>query len=52
MVSTLIERVAARGDEPAITDEFGTLTWRDVNERQNRLIDGLRGLGRDLRRIG
>ena len=45
MVATLVERVAERGDEMAITDEFGSWTWREFNERQNRVIDGLRGLG-------
>ncbi|NQY58032.1 MAG: AMP-binding protein [Ilumatobacteraceae bacterium] len=45
MVSTLLERVAARGDELAIADEVGDLTWGEFNERENRLIDGLRGLG-------
>ena len=45
MVKLLLERVEGRGDEPAIVDEFTELTWREVNERQNRLVDGLRGLG-------
>ncbi len=45
MVSTLLERVAARGDELAIADEVGDLTWREFNERENRLIAGMRGLG-------
>ncbi len=45
MVTTLLQRVEERGDELAIADEFGEWTWRQFNERENRLIDGLRGLG-------
>jgi long-chain acyl-CoA synthetase len=45
MVAGLNERVAARGDELAIADEFRELTWREFDTRQNQLIHGLRGLG-------
>lgn len=45
MVTTLIERVASRGGELAIADEFGDFTWAEFNDRVNRLVDGLRGLG-------
>ena len=48
MVQLLLERVADRGDEIAIADEFTEFTWRECNERQNRLLDGLRGLGLGL----
>jgi long-chain acyl-CoA synthetase len=48
MVAGLSERVAARGDELAIADEFRELTWREFDIRQNRLIHGLRGLGLDV----
>ena len=45
MVAGLSERVAARGDDLAVADEFRELTWREFNTRQNQLIDGLRALG-------
>jgi len=45
MVATLAERVALRGDEIALIDEFGRFTWREFDERQNRLLHALRGLG-------
>ena len=45
MVAGLNERVAARGDELAIADEFRELTWREFDTRQNQLVHGLRGLG-------
>jgi long-chain acyl-CoA synthetase len=48
MVVTLQQRVADRGDELAIADEFGEWTWREYNERANRLANGLRGLGLGL----
>ncbi len=34
-----------RGDDWAIDDEVGRATWAEANERSNRLINGLRGLG-------
>ena len=34
-----------RPDEVALADETGAWTWREVDERVNRLIHGLRGLG-------
>jgi long-chain acyl-CoA synthetase len=37
--------VSKKGDEVALTDEGGSFTWKEVNERVNRLIHGLRGLG-------
>ncbi|GGV08872.1 acyl-CoA synthetase [Actinomadura cremea] len=34
-----------RPDEPALTDERGSTSWRDLNERTDRLTDALRNLG-------
>src|SRR5947209_17739603 len=34
-----------KGDETAVTDELGSYTWNELNERVNRLINGLRTLG-------
>jgi long-chain acyl-CoA synthetase len=34
-----------KGDEVAIADETGSFNWKQVNERVNRLIHGLRSLG-------
>ena len=48
MVTGVQERLAERGDDLAIVDEFGQWTWRQFNERVNRLLDGLRGLGLGL----
>jgi long-chain acyl-CoA synthetase len=45
MVAGMQDRLARRGDELAIVDEFGSWTWREHNERVNRLMHGLRGLG-------
>ncbi len=33
---------AERGDELALVDEFGATTWAEVDERVNRLVNGLR----------
>jgi len=48
MVAGMQDRLAERGEELAIADEFGSWTWREHNERVNRLIHGLRGLGLGL----
>jgi long-chain acyl-CoA synthetase len=48
MVATLQERVTARGGELALADEFGSWTWAEYDERVNRLVHGLRGLGLGL----
>lgn len=45
MTKVLSERANRRGDEVALTDEFAELTWAELNERQNRLIHGIRDLG-------
>jgi long-chain acyl-CoA synthetase len=37
--------VAARGDDVALVDERGETTWAQLDERTNRLIDGLRRAG-------
>jgi long-chain acyl-CoA synthetase len=38
----ILERKA---DEIAVTDELGSYTWSELNDRVNRLINGLRSLG-------
>ena len=48
MVAGLEQRVAERGGDLAIADEFGRWTWSEHNERVNRLIHGLRGFGLGL----
>lgn len=48
MVAGMQQRLDDRGDDLAIVDEFGEWTWRQYNERVNRLIHGLRGLGLQL----
>jgi long-chain acyl-CoA synthetase len=48
VVAGLLDRVAARGDDLAIADEFESYTWREFNVRQNQLVHGLRGLGLGL----
>ncbi len=37
--------IEQRGDEIALSDETGSWTWIETNERTNRLIHGLRSLG-------
>lgn len=37
--------LAERGDDLALADESGSFTFREVDERVNRLIHALRGLG-------
>jgi len=41
----LVELAAADPDGPAIIDEFGTVTRTELNERVNRLVNGLRNAG-------
>jgi long-chain acyl-CoA synthetase len=48
VVAGLLDRVAVRGDDLAIADEFESYTWREFNVRQNQLVHGLRGLGLGL----
>jgi long-chain acyl-CoA synthetase len=34
-----------RGSEAALIDESRSVTWADLNDRVNRLVNGLRNLG-------
>jgi len=36
---------ASKGDEPAIIDDDGSVTWREFDDRSNRLLNGLRARG-------
>jgi long-chain acyl-CoA synthetase len=45
-VPTLTEGFAAeRAGEPALTDELGSTSWAELDERVNRLVNGLRERG-------
>jgi long-chain acyl-CoA synthetase len=45
MAELLRPHAEARPGEPAVTDERGHVTWRELNERTDRLAGALRGLG-------
>ncbi|GLZ08689.1 acyl-CoA synthetase [Actinomadura sp. NBRC 104412] len=45
MAELLRPHAEARPDEPAITDERGATSWRELNARTDRLAGALRGLG-------
>jgi long-chain acyl-CoA synthetase len=45
MAEIVNEIARRRGTEPALTDEFGVTSWRDLDERVNRLVHALRGAG-------
>jgi long-chain acyl-CoA synthetase len=45
MAELLRPFVRAHPDEPAVTDERGTATWREFDARVDRLAGALRGLG-------
>ena len=45
MTVGLREFAELKGDEWSIDDGVGRITWAEENERTNRLINGLRGLG-------
>jgi long-chain acyl-CoA synthetase len=45
MAEMLRPYVQARPDEPAVTDERGSLTWSEFNARVDRLAGALRGAG-------
>ncbi|MCW2861855.1 MAG: putative fatty-acid--CoA ligase [Actinoallomurus sp.] len=45
MADLLRPYVEARPDEPAVTDERGTTTWREFDARVDRLAGALRGAG-------
>ena len=34
-----------RGDDWALDDDLGRVSWTESNDRTNRLLTGLRGLG-------
>lgn len=39
------EQATARGDDLALVDEVRSVTWRELDERVNRLVNGLRSRG-------
>ncbi|TMR01072.1 hypothetical protein ETD83_15575 [Actinomadura soli] len=45
MAVLLRPHAEARPGEPALTDERGSTTWRDLDARTDRLANALRGLG-------
>ena len=45
MTAIIGEIVQQRGDEPAVIDERGTTTWRQLDERVTRLVHALRDRG-------
>ncbi|WP_433472896.1 AMP-binding protein [Spirillospora sp. CA-142024] len=45
MAVLLTPHAEARPDEPAITDERGSTSWRELDARTGRLANALRGLG-------
>jgi long-chain acyl-CoA synthetase len=45
MARMLRPYVQARPDEPALTDERGSMTWRELDARVDRLAGALRGAG-------
>ncbi|WP_067811200.1 AMP-binding protein [Actinomadura kijaniata] len=45
MAELLRSHAESRPDEPALTDEHGVTTWRDLDARTDRLANALRGLG-------
>ena len=47
MAELIAPFAAERGDAPALIDEFGVTTWSQFDDRTNRLVNGLRGLGLD-----
>ncbi len=45
MAEIFLPYVASRPDDPALVDEAGVTTWRELNERANRLIHAVRAAG-------
>jgi long-chain acyl-CoA synthetase len=45
MAELLLPHAESAPDAPALTDEWGTTTWAELNERVNRLVGALRSLG-------
>ena len=45
-MAELIAKIAeTKGDRPALIDEYGTTTWAELDDRVNRAVEALRGLG-------
>ena len=45
-MAELIAKIAEnKGDQPALVDEYGTTTWSELDDRVNRAVEALRGLG-------
>lgn len=45
MAEMIAPYAKSKGSEHALVDEFGTRTWAELDDRTNRLINGLRALG-------
>ena len=45
MTEALAPIVGRKADEPALVDERGTTTWRELDQRSNRLVHALRAAG-------
>jgi long-chain acyl-CoA synthetase len=45
MAELLAPHAARRGDAPALVDDFGSTSWRELDLRVDRLIHALRGAG-------
>jgi long-chain acyl-CoA synthetase len=45
MAKLITRHVEARPEHPALIDEQGSTSWAAFNERVNRLVDALRGMG-------
>jgi long-chain acyl-CoA synthetase len=45
MAQLISERAAARGDEVALVDEFGSRTFAQLDERVNRIVHAVRHAG-------
>ncbi|MGZ8763540.1 MAG: AMP-binding protein, partial [Acidimicrobiia bacterium] len=45
MAEVVHEIALRRGAEPALTDEFGSTSWEELDERINRLVHALRDAG-------
>ena len=45
MAQAIKRHAAERGDVVAVTDEHGSRTWSELDERANRIVDALRAAG-------
>ncbi len=45
MAELIAKIAAAKGDAPALIDEYGTTTWSELDDRVNRAVEAMRGLG-------